>query len=918
MSVMPRTHAGLKSKPETSSALVRRLLLPGLAACSLLSVFALSQVAAQVTKGAAFAPPGSLPVIGTPILDGGGNAPLPAGLKITTERYGNSRNGYNNQETVLTPANLVVSATNTTSSFGRQFTYTLDGLVYGEPLYVQNLPVTNNIGNTSTHNAVFVATNNNSVYALDADPVQGVTTSPLWHVNFNVPGSGATPTNGNDVTTAFGFPQADIQPLIGIVGTPVIDETSGTLYVVARTTEGTNFVHRLHAIDVRTGLEHLDSPALVGQYQDQFSGAVSPITVPGTGDGSDGNGNVAFDTLNQNQRAALTLVNGVVYVSYGSFDNSPPYHGWVFGYNTASLLARPSAFCTTPNNVTSNGFFPQPTGGGIDMSGVGPASDGSSLYFTTGLGAANNRPVGATEFVQSVLKLPLSLGGPNPSNFGFRPSNYVNLSTAGLDLGTGGLALIDNVIAGHPNAMITASQEGKIYLLDRNTPGGMQNQDAGAIITLPNVANPAPALLGPSYGAPTVYTDRTGPTPVTTVFFHAAGDVARGFTLASAAPYLQLHLVGTDAAGRALQYDFPGAQSSVSSAPSGANGLLWEIQPVPVSSPDPTQGNVNQERYALLRAYDTATLTEVYNSNMKGGGPDSIGDYVKFTQPLVANGKVYVTAGAPTQFDPVRPTTFPQGRLVVFGLSKVQSGAPIQGLGLHYQLSGPVGFVEAFGEVEQNRAYSYSLTALDANSRPQAITGSVNLVLTEQGSGRKLSLGSASFKNQSYITFSKTITTAGFFTLQAVDSQGNTSQYYPNVGDVPYIFVFGTTVSGFDRFSLRLPTSVRNGQLTNVTVTAVTANGFPTIYFSSVGIYDTIPNGAQSFAPFGGNFAYEFQYGFFNSIQAGAPIGIDGTYPTINGSGTYPCIFNGVGQHVVIIQDGLTGIMTTGVINVTP
>ena len=950
MSDMPRTHAGSQSKPETSRAPKRRMLLPGLAACSLLSVFALSHVAAQVVKkgaakGAAFAPPGSLPVIGTPPIGGGGNVPLPVGLKVTTERYSNARAGTNNQETTLAPNNLVVSGANKTKSFGKLFTYTVDGLVYGEPLYVQNLPVTNNIGNTTTHNTVFVATNNNSVYAFDADSNTSNNGSPLWHVNFNIPGSNSTATNGNDVTTVFGFPQADIQPLIGIVGTPVIDETSGTLYVVARTTEGTNYVHRLHAIDIRTGQEHLDSPALVGQFQDPFTGAISPITVPGTGDGFDGNGNVAFDTLNQNQRAALTLVNGVVYVAYGSFDNSPPYHGWVFGYPTASLLSRPSVFCTTPNNVTSNGFFPRPTGGGIDMAGVGMATDGSNLYFTTGLGAIDNGGVGPGEHVQSVLKLPFTLTDTDPNFAFFQPFNYVSqdpnvpsLNDAGLDLGTGGVALLDTAIPGHSNAMITAGQEGKIYLLDRNNPGGNSAQDAGAILTLPNVANPAPALLGPSYGAPTVYTDNTTANSVTRVFFHAAGDVVRGFTLDPTAiapvPFLRLDARGTDANGQFQLYDFPGAQSSISSTANGANALLWEIQPVQSSTP--AGGNSNQERYALLRAYkvgrntDADTLNEVYNSNMQASGLDSIGDYIKFSQPMVANGKVYVTAGAPSQFnptpsDPAGSTTFPQGRLVVFGLKTVTPNTPIPSQGLHYQLSGPVGNVFTIGEVEQNRAYSYSLTALDANNQPQAINGSVNLALTEQGTGRKLSLGSATFKNQSYITFSKTINSPGLFTLQAVDSQGNTSQYYPLIGDIPYVAVVGTIITGFDRFSLRLPTSARSGQLTNVTVTAVTATGFPTAYQTFVAIYDTIPNGAQDYDPFGANFAYEFQYGLGNSIQAGSPIGIfdDGgfagtSYPNINNSGTYPCIFSGVGQHVVVIQDFFTGQMTTGIINITP
>ena len=1006
---MPRTHAGLPSpKPEPSRRSLHKQLLPGLAACSLLSLFALPHVAAQVSKSKsvqkyADGGPGSTPIVsitaGGPITV---TTPLPANPKdVLTERYSNARAGAYNQETDLNLTNVPTQTSTTAPYFGKKITYTVDGLIYGQPLYVQSLPVTNSNGLITTHSngVVFVATNNNSVYAFDANDNSGSNGGPLWRVNFNSPGVNATPTQGNDVTSAFGLPQSDIQPLIGIVGSPVIDPASGTLYVVARTTEYNSFVHRLHAIDIRTGQEKVNSPALVGQYQDTITGVVSPITVQGDGDDRLVRGNtnfVYFDLLNENQRAALTLVNGVVYVAYGSFDSSPPYHGWMFGFNTANLLARPSVFCTTPNNIPDQGgfgFYPQPTQGGIDMSGVGPASDGTRLFFTTGLGALPQNPVDPREYVQSVLRLPTPIQEAPTADFGiFQPNaatnptggpldDYINLSVAQFDIGTGGLALFNNsLIPGHSNTMVTAGQQGHIYLLDREPTGG--------ILTAVNTILPTPDLLGANYGAPTVFTDNTGQTRV---FFHASGDAVRSFNLTNTEPYLTSYAIGTAAGANQnnpLNYDYPGAQTVVSSKPDLSQGILWDVESAPVISR--TGGGITtQTHYAVLHAYDTATLTEQYNSTLKGGGIDSIGNYVKFTQPLAAGGKVFVTAGVPSQFDPGGSTTYPQGRLVIFGLINPAQRPPTAGQGTRYQLSGPVGwqassggifpvgplnlltgFPQFVGTLEVNRAYSYSLTAIDSNNKPQAITGNVNLQLIDQFTGRKISMGAVTFNKQSNVVFSKTITQQGLFIMQALDSSGNPSQYFPNIGDVPYVQVVGATNIGFDRFNLRMPVTARDGQLTTVTVAPVTNNGFPVNVRTTVTIYDTLPAGGQDYSlPFDNdptdgfgilntpayeptmprgvhtlsptphstallgtlNFAYELQYGIADfALTPGIPIGIydDGgftregklgsTYPNVNGSGTYPCVFHGVGQHVVIVYDGVAGIMTTGVINVTP
>ena len=144
--------------------------------------------------------------------------------------------------------------------------------------------------------------------------------TPLWKVNFINPPAVLTTVPTADTGTC-----CDIAPEIGITGTPVIDQATGTLYVVAKTKEGTNYVQRLHALDITTGAEKFGGPMVI------------QASVPGVGAGNDGNGNVPFNALRENQRPALLLSNGVVYIGFASHEDVPPYHGWVLGYDAHTL-----------------------------------------------------------------------------------------------------------------------------------------------------------------------------------------------------------------------------------------------------------------------------------------------------------------------------------------------------------------------------------------------------------------------------------------------------------------------------------------------------------------------------------------------------------------------------------------------------
>src|SRR3989449_10826628 len=231
-----------------------------------------------------------------------------------TQRNHIARTGQNLQEFALTPATV------NPAQFGQLFSCAVDGYVYAQPLYVSNVA----LPGQGTHNAVFVATEHGSVYAFDADDATCV---QLWMTSFNHPHNGTHTVQSADVLTD------NIVPEVGITGTPVIDSLTGTLYVVAATKESTTYVQRLHALAITTGLETMGGPVVI------------QASVPGTGQESDGV-NVAFNPLRSLQRAALLLSQGVVYIAFAS--NGDSDHGWLFGYDAASLR-QVAVFNTTPN-----------------------------------------------------------------------------------------------------------------------------------------------------------------------------------------------------------------------------------------------------------------------------------------------------------------------------------------------------------------------------------------------------------------------------------------------------------------------------------------------------------------------------------------------------------------------------------------
>ncbi|HWY30909.1 MAG TPA: hypothetical protein VNX46_09155, partial [Candidatus Acidoferrum sp.] len=366
------------------------------------------------------------------------NPPPPQLVAVPAYRNGASRWGLNTNETMLTLSNV------NTNTFGKLFSYHLDGYAIAQPLILPNLT----IPGKGTHNVVFAATEHDSVYAFDADGNSGANATPLWQVSFINPAAGIYTINAvaDLASIAGGF----VGPELGITGTPVIDPTTGTLYVVSITKEvvnnSTNFYNRLHALDVATGAEKFGGPVVIRG------------TVPGVGDGNDGAGRVPFTQLKHHQRSSLLLNNGQVFIPFSGHFDYPPYHGWVFAYN-AYTLAQTGIFNANPNG----------SDGGFWQSGCGPAADSTgNIYLETGNG---NWDSTNSNYGNSVLKLSTTNGLTLVDYF--TPYNQLELNLADIDVGSAGEIIVPDSAGSvaHPHLLLAGSKAGTIYLLDRDNMG---------------------------------------------------------------------------------------------------------------------------------------------------------------------------------------------------------------------------------------------------------------------------------------------------------------------------------------------------------------------------------------------------------------------------------------------------------------
>jgi hypothetical protein len=459
-----------------------------------------------------------------------------------------------------------------TTSFGKLFALPVDSYVYAQPLYVPGLSVGGH-----THDVVFVVTEKNSVYAFDAS-----TSGPaLWHVNV---GTALSCSDLNDC--------GDLVPGAGITGTPVIDPSSQTLYLVSLTKDSAGSHHRLHAIDLTSGAEKLGGPV-----------EIAP-TVSGTGANSTG-GTVAFSPSTHYQRCALLLAGGVVYVGIGgNAESDSNNHGWIVGYG-ASNLKSTITFCASPDDSWSS----------LWQSGGGLSSDTAGYVYAETANGAFDADNGGKDYGDSALKLDAT--GKVVDYF--TPYDQANLSSGDIDFGSANPVVLPDQSGPVAHELLASGKPGVLYLIDRDDMGHFHaGSDSQIVQSVPAFPNSSGITAG-IFASPVYWNGR--------VYVTGIDDGVQVFTLSAG------KLSTQPASQTSAHFSFPGATMAVSSNGATA-GIVWVL--------DGSGGG--------LFAYDATNLaTELYDTNQDTSGRDTPGQPVKFAVPTVAAGHVYV--GTQTEVD---------------------------------------------------------------------------------------------------------------------------------------------------------------------------------------------------------------------------------------------------------------------------
>lgn len=475
-----------------------------------------------------------------------------AQVDVLTQHNNNARTAVNLQETSLTPANV------NQAQFGMLFKRVVDDQLYTQPLLVTGVTV-----GGGTRDLVYVTTVNNSVYAFDANDAEAST--PVWHVNFGTP--------ANLHSTNFGC--LDINGQMGIIGTPVIDKARGVLYVVALTktgpvTEpGTGFTQKLHALDLTTGA---DLPQ-------------SPVTIQAN----------SFNALMENQRPALMLASGMVYVGYASHCDKEPYHGFLMAYD-AKTLAQVSVFNTSPTGSEAS----------IWQSGQGPAADeAGNVYVVSGNGSWD----GVKNFSESFLKLTPDLKLLD----WFTPTNHIELDKRDEDLDSSGATLIPGM-----HMVVGGGKEGVLYSLDTRNLGHLGDEHALQHLQ---------ATMSHLHSIVYWQSAKTG----NLLYVWGQRDKAKVYRMENgrlAETPLML--------GDITNEGHPGAMLSLS-ANGNKDGILW-------AAIHATGDSWHESRPGVLHAYDADDIRHELWNSLQDPKRDDCGEYSKMAPPTIANGRVYLSS----------------------------------------------------------------------------------------------------------------------------------------------------------------------------------------------------------------------------------------------------------------------------------
>ena len=495
----------------------------------------------------------------------------------STQRGVASRAGQYDNEIYLNPENV------NTAQFGSVFSYTVDGAVAAQPLYVPNV----NIAGVGTVDVLYVATQNDSVYAFNGDtPGTG---QPLWQVSLLDVGNGATavPISAQGCGAVTGYTQ------VGIMGTPVIDSTTNTIYLVAKTQEqagsGYDYVFRLHALDITTGLEKFGGPTVI------------------TASVQNGNTQVTLNTQDDQQRPALLEVNGTILIGFGSNGCDKAAHGWLLAYS-ASTLQQEAVFNTSPAD---------PWGSSLWMSGVGPAADAeNNIYLITANGTYDIN-TGGSDWGDTILKMSLGTSSFTVED-SFTPYNQATMAAEDLDFGSGGAVLLPPQTTGPPNLLVAAGKTGTIYLVNCNdmgeyTVGGPDN-----------IVQELPGAVMGIWGAPVYWNNA--------LYFAGRGDNVKAFPFVNG-------VITTPPVESVNPFTLTGIPTV--SGNGNTNGIVWLIHNLTATNPTPVLAafNASTLQTNLVKVYDT----------QQNSTRDGLSSVPHFATPLVANGRVFIGTNTEVQ-----------------------------------------------------------------------------------------------------------------------------------------------------------------------------------------------------------------------------------------------------------------------------
>ena len=494
-----------------------------------------------------------------------------AGTDVVTYKNDLARTGQNLNEKTLTPANVKHAR------FGKLQFLSTDGKVDAQPLYLSAL----SIGGVK-HNVVFVATENDSAYAFDAD-----TGTQLWKVSLVPAGE----------TVASELPQVCdvIEPTIGVTATPVIDRGAGahgTIYLVAMTKSSTTWHQRLHALDVTTGAEVAGGPREITATYDTAGGTIT------------------FDPGQYLERAGLLLLNHTVYTTWTSHCDNKFYTGWIIAYNQGTLQ-RTAVLNIAPN---SGGVGPS-----IWMSGGAPAVDAAgNIYVITANGAFESTLDAAGfpnlgDYGNSFLKLSTSGGGLRVTDY-FAPNNTAFLSAVDFDLGAGGVMLLPDMTDSSGTVRhlaVGAGKDGNMYVINRDSMGHFSPSSNNIWQQLNGV------LGGGIWSTPAYFNGH--------IYYGQDNGALKSFSISAA------QVVLPAGSSSSVTFGFPGTAPSVS-ANGTANGIVWAHQ------------NANPAVLYAFDANDVSK--QLYSSSQAANGRDQFGAGNKFVTPVIADGKVFVGAAS--------------------------------------------------------------------------------------------------------------------------------------------------------------------------------------------------------------------------------------------------------------------------------